>query len=178
MLKELCPYHKGPVKHTLEECDMLRHFFNKLNPLDDGKKKGLGDKGDDKDVEFPEVHNYFMIFGGPMVNLSAQQRKQERWEVFSVEVATLVYLDWSDKAITFDRDDHLDYIPNPGKYSLIVDPVIGNTRLTKVLMYGGSSLNIIYAETLELMGTSMSQIGAGAVPFHGITPGKRVQPLG
>jgi hypothetical protein len=23
MLKESCPYHRGPVKHTLEECDML-----------------------------------------------------------------------------------------------------------------------------------------------------------
>jgi hypothetical protein len=94
-----------------------------------------------------------------------------------VEVAMPVYLDWSDKAITFDRDDHPDYIPNPGKYPLIVDPVIGNTRLSKVLMDGGSSLNIIYAETLELMGISKSQIRAGGAPFHGITPGKRVQPL-
>jgi hypothetical protein len=24
MLKESCPYHQGPVKHTLEECVMLR----------------------------------------------------------------------------------------------------------------------------------------------------------
>jgi hypothetical protein len=23
MLKEPCPYHQGPVKHTLEECAML-----------------------------------------------------------------------------------------------------------------------------------------------------------
>jgi hypothetical protein len=23
MLKESCPYHRGPIKHTLEECDML-----------------------------------------------------------------------------------------------------------------------------------------------------------
>jgi hypothetical protein len=29
MLKESCPYHRGPVKHTLEECDMLRRYFNK-----------------------------------------------------------------------------------------------------------------------------------------------------
>jgi hypothetical protein len=48
-------------------------------------------------------------------------------------------------AITVDRDDHLDYIPNPGVYPLIVDPIIANTHLTKVLMDGGSSLNIIYA---------------------------------
>jgi hypothetical protein len=30
MLKELCPYHQGPVKHTLEECVMLRRYFHKV----------------------------------------------------------------------------------------------------------------------------------------------------
>ena len=179
MLKEPCPYHKGPVKHTLEQCDMMRRYFAKFSPSTDGDPKGgPDDEGNDKDGVFPEVRNCFMIFGGPTVNLSARQRKQERREVFSVEVATPAYLDWSDKAITFDRDDHPDYIPNPGRYPLVVDPVIESTRLTKVLMDGGSSLNIIYAETLELMEISKSRVRAGAAPFHGITPGKRVQPLG
>jgi hypothetical protein len=62
-------------------------------------------------------------------------------------VAAPVYLDWSDKPITFDQADHPDHVPSPGKYPLVVDPVIGDVRLTKVLMDGGSSLNIIYAET-------------------------------
>jgi hypothetical protein len=45
-------------------------------------------------------------------------------------------------------------------------------------MDGGSSLNIIYAETLRLLGSDLSTIRAGAAPFHGIIPGKRVLPLG
>jgi hypothetical protein len=45
-------------------------------------------------------------------------------------------------------------------------------------MDGGSSLNIIYVETLGLLGIDLSMIRAGAVPFHGIVPGKRVLPLG
>jgi hypothetical protein len=45
-------------------------------------------------------------------------------------------------------------------------------------MDGGSSLNIIYAETLELLGVDRSEIRAGAAPFHGIAPGKRILPLG
>jgi hypothetical protein len=69
-------------------------------------------------------------------------------------------------------------VPSPGRYPLVVDPVIGNARLTKVLMDGGSSLNIIYAETLGLLGIDLSTIRAGAAPFHGIVPGKRVLPLG
>jgi hypothetical protein len=67
---------------------------------------------------------------------------------------------------------------NPGVTPLIVDPVIGNVRLTKVLMDGGSSLDIIYAETLGLLQIDLSTIRAGATPFHGIIPRKRVQPLG
>jgi hypothetical protein len=32
MLKESCPYHQGPVKHTHEECVMLRRYFHKAGP--------------------------------------------------------------------------------------------------------------------------------------------------
>jgi hypothetical protein len=113
-----------------------------------------------------------------VANASARHRKQERREVCSVKVAASVYLDWSDKPITFDQGDHPDYVPSPGRYLLIVDPVISNARLTKVLMDGGSSLNIIYAETLGLLGIDLSTIRAGAAPFHGIVPSKRVLPLG
>jgi hypothetical protein len=178
MLKESCPYHRGLVKHTLEECDMLRCYFNKAGPSADGGKDQGNHKGGDKEEEFPEVHNCFMIYGGQVANASARHRKQERREVYSVRVAAPVYLDWSDKPITFDQGDHPDFVPSPGRYPLVVDPIIGNIRLSKVLMDGGSSLNIIYAETLELLGVDRSEIRAGAAPFHGIAPGKRILPLG
>jgi hypothetical protein len=157
MLKESCPYHRGPVKHTLEECDMLRCYFIKAGPsAEGGKDQGNNNKGGDKEEEFPEVHDCFMIYGVQVANASAQHRKQEHREVCSVKVAAPVYLDWSDKPITFDQGDHPDCVPSPGRYTLVVDPVIGNARLTKVLMDGGSSLNIIYAETLGLLGIGMA----------------------
>jgi hypothetical protein len=179
MLKEPCPYHQGPVKHALEECVMLRRHFHKAGPPAEGGRAHNNDKKEDhKAKEFPEVHDCFMIYGGPVANASAQHRKQERREVCSVKVAAPVYLDWSDKPITFDQDDHPDHVPSPGKYPLVVDPVICNVRLSKVLMDGGSSLNIIYAETLGLLQINLSSIRTGATPFHGIILGKRVQPLG
>jgi hypothetical protein len=141
MLKESCPYHRGPIKHTLKECDMLRHYFNKDGPsTEGGKDQGNNKKGGDKEEEFPEVHNCFMIYDGKVANASAQHHKQERREVCSVKVAAPVYLDWSDKPITFDQGDHPDCVTSPGRYPLVVDPVTGNARLTKVLMDGGSSL--------------------------------------
>ena len=44
MLKESCPYHRGPVKHTLEECDMLRRYFNKAGPSAEGDKDQSNNK--------------------------------------------------------------------------------------------------------------------------------------
>jgi hypothetical protein len=168
MLKEPCPYHQGPVKHTLEECVMLRHHFHRAGPPAEGGRARDDDKKEDHQAgEFPEVRDCFMIYGGQAANASARHRKQERLEVCSVKVP-----------ITFDQADHPDHVPSPGKYPLVVDPVIGDVRLTKVLMDGGSSLNIIYAETLGLLRVDLSSVRAGAAPFHGIIPRKRVQPLG
>ena len=53
-----------------------------------------------------------------------------------------------------------------------------STQLTKVLMDGGSGLNILYANTLELLEIDRSQLQGDAAPFHGIVPGKRTWPLG
>jgi hypothetical protein len=179
ILKESCPYHQVPIKHTLEECVMLRRYFHKAGPPVEGGRGHDNDKKEgNKAEEFLEVHDCFMIYSGQVANASARHRKQERREVCSVKVAAPVYLDWSDKPITFDQGDHPDCVSSPGKYPLVVDPVIGNVRLTKVLMDGGSSLNIIYAETLGLLQIDLSTNQAGAAPFHGIIPGKRVQPLG
>jgi hypothetical protein len=146
--------------------------------VEDGKGQNNNKKEGDREEEFPEVHGYFMIYGGQVANASARHRKQEHREVCSVRVVAPVYLDWSDKPITFDQGNHPDCVPSPGRYPLVVDPIIGNARLTKVLMDGGSSLNIIYTKTLELLGIDLSMIRAGAAPFHGIIPGKRVLPLG
>jgi hypothetical protein len=54
--------------------------------------------------------------------------------------------------IIFDQDDHSASIPRPGSYPLVVDSVVSNMRQSKVLMDGGSSLNILYLDTLEAMG--------------------------
>jgi hypothetical protein len=176
MLKEPCPYHKGLTNHNLKDCHMLRRYFWGVGVKKDDKKEDP--KSDDKDGEFPEIHNCFMIYGGPSTRLSARQRKREWREVFSVQTAFPRFLDWSTAAITFDRDDHPDHVPNPGVYPLVVDPVIANTRLTKVLMEGGSSLNIIYSQTLDLLGVRRAHLQPSVGGFHGVVLGKRAEPIG
>jgi hypothetical protein len=133
----------GAIASDSEDCHMLRRYFESIGIKKDDKKEDP--KGDDKDEGFPEIHDCFMIYGGPSMCLSTRQHKWERREVFSVQLATPLFLEWSEVAFTFDRDDHPGYVPNPRVYPLVVDPIITNTCLTKVLMDGGSSLNIIYS---------------------------------
>ena len=46
----------------------------------------------------------------------------------------------------------------PGCYPLIVDPIIRKKHLTKVLMDGGSGLNILYVDTLDAMRIPRSEL--------------------
>jgi hypothetical protein len=166
MLKKPCPYHKMLVNHTLEQCDMLKRFYDRAAAKDGEAKK------------FPAVENVFLIFGGPSVDMSNSQRKRERHKVLAVEKAPPSFLDWLEDAISFSREDHPNRIPNPGQYLLVVDPVIGNAWFSKVLMDRGSNLNILYAHTMCLLGIGLDHLRPSTMPFHGVAPGKRVQPLG
>jgi hypothetical protein len=174
MLKKSCPYHKTPVNHTLEQCDMLKKYYSHATPKDGEAKK---DGGDGDVGGFPVVENVFFIFGGPTVDLSNSQQAGAARGPHCGE-GSPSFLDWSGDAITFSREDHPNRIPNPGQYPLVVDSVIGNARFSKVLMDGGNSLNILYAHTLQPMGIGLDQLRPSMMSFHGVTPGKRIQPLG
>jgi hypothetical protein len=48
---------------------MLRRHFHKAGPPAEGGRAHNNDKREDhKAEEFPEVHDCFMIYGGPVVN--------------------------------------------------------------------------------------------------------------
>ena len=88
------------------------------------------------------------------------------------------FLWWLESTITFDRTDHPESVPQPGRYPLVVDPIIGTKHVTKVLMDGGNGLNILYIETLDAMGIDRVCVRSIGAPFHGIMPRKQAMPLG
>jgi len=45
-------------------------------------------------------------------------------------------------------------------------------------MDGGSSLNIIYLETLDLLGIHRARLQPSAGGFHGVVPGKKALQVG
>jgi hypothetical protein len=55
----------------------------------------------------------------------------------------------------FSRDDQWTSFSEPGKFPLVLDPVVAEVRFTKLLIDGGSGLNLIFASTLRKMGLDL-----------------------
>jgi hypothetical protein len=118
-----------------------------------------------------------MIFGGSSAKPSRRREKLIRREVFNADVAKSSYLKWSEVLITFDREDHPDHVPQPGSYPLVVAPLFKSKRVHKVLMDGGSGINVLYASTLDDMGIPRSALRPSTAPFHGVVPGMEALPI-
>jgi hypothetical protein len=131
MLKKPCPYHMTPVNHTLEQCDMLKKFYGRA-PRRRRRPRKMEEMA--TPAASPPWKTCSSSLGGPTVDMSTRQRKKERHEVLTTERAPPSFLNLSEDAITFSREDHPNRVPNPGQYPLVVDPIIGNARFSKVLM--------------------------------------------
>ena len=93
-------------------------------------------------------------------------------------VADPKYLDWSEHPITFSRADQWADIPYPGHFPLVLNPTIRNVRFKKVLIDGGSALNILFAGALTKLGLTKDNLVPVDSPFWGIVPGRASQRLG
>jgi hypothetical protein len=61
----------------------------------------------------------------------------------------------------------------------VLDPVVVEVKRTRVLIDGGSGLNLIFASTLKKMGLDLTNMLAPSkAPFYSIVPGNAVHPLG
>jgi hypothetical protein len=96
----------------------------------------------------------------------------------AVSPTTPEYLRWYEVPIIFYRSDHPDIVPKSGQYPLIVCSIVNDIKLNRVLIDGGSSLNILFLKTFDQMGLSRSLLHTSRAPFHGIVPGAAATPVG
>jgi hypothetical protein len=81
-------------------------------------------------------------------NRTQQKRNRYVFQAVHAPPATLKHLNWSEQPIGFDRSDHPPKIPLLGHHALVLEAQIRGFTLKKVFMDGGSSINLIYADTL------------------------------
>jgi hypothetical protein len=60
----------------------------------------------------------------------------------------------------------------------VLEAQIRGFNLKKVFMDGGSSINLIYADTLRRIKIPLTDLLPSETSFHGIVPGKPTYPLG
>ena len=102
------------------------------------------------------------IFGGLAATESRRDRKlTARW-VLTVNaedaVANPSYRPWSEVPITFSRADQWANIPYTGRFPLVLDLAIQKVLFRKVLVDGGSALNLLFAEALKELGLGIADL--------------------
>ena len=85
---------------------------------------------------------------------------------------------WSEQKIEFSEEDHPKTAVILGRYPIVVEPTIRNIKVARVLIDGGSSINLLFASTLDAMGIPQSELTPTDQPFHGITHQSSSRPLG
>jgi hypothetical protein len=111
-----------------------------------------------------------------------QSLYQRSLEVNTVMLIVPKLMYWSNQAIGWDRADHPKIMPNPGGYALVMDPTFvgpaNNVRFSKVLSDNGSSINIMYRDTMQKLGIKENMLEPSKTTFHGIVPGLSCVPMG
>jgi hypothetical protein len=90
---------------------------------EEGDKSGAQDFHDPKNV-------VNVIFGGDGGFPSKRAQKLTLHEILSVESATSRPLRYSEVPISFYRNDQWTSFSEPGKFLLVLDPVVAGSQLT------------------------------------------------
>jgi hypothetical protein len=89
-----------------------------------------------------------VLFGGLPTRRS---QKATRREVLNIELAVPTPLKWSEVPITFSCLDQWTSFSEPEWFPLVLKPVVAGSKLNKVLIDGGSGLNVLFTKTLKKM---------------------------
>jgi hypothetical protein len=185
LLQNKCPWLPG-ANHAANDCYHLRRTFSNSGGGKKNKKPADKEPKDDdqedqgRNPKFQDASKTVnIIFGGDGDFGSRRDQKLLLREIMSIEPAVPRPLRWSEVPISFSHDDQWTSFSEPSRFPLVLDPVVVEVRLTKVLIDGGSGLNVIFASTLRKMGLDFKDmLVPSKSPFYGIVPGNAAHPLG
>jgi hypothetical protein len=136
-------------------------------PPHDKKGKKKVDKANSDFQEPDKTVN--VLFGGLPTRRS---QKATRWEVLNIEPAVPTPLRWSEVPVTFSRVDQWTSFLEPGCFPLVLKQVVAGSRINKVLIDGGSELNVLFTKTLKMMKLDITNMITKSVsPIYGTVPG-------
>jgi hypothetical protein len=188
ILDAQCPYHKD-MRHTLQNCRDFKHSVGHDRPFQPlPPPPTWGGPGEPRQPQlqeeggggaFPLVDREVnVIFGGHGSQENKRQQKLNDRQILVATTGPPAPYRWSEHPITFTRADQWLNFDHPGKYPLLVDPVIRESRVKKVLVDGGSSINVTFPRTLQGLGVHLKELHESDTPFFGIVPTEGEYSLG
>ena len=109
------------------------------------------------------------IFGGLASNESRRERKLAARRVLAVAseetTANPSYHPWSEVPITFNRADQWADIPYTRHFPLVLDATVQKVLFRKVLVDGGSTLNLLFARALKELGLGTTDLAPSDSSF-------------
>jgi hypothetical protein len=85
---------------------------------------------------------------------------------------------WSHREISFNREDRWAVIPEPDWFPLVLDPCINSVWFERVLIDGGSPIDIMFRNSLLALKLSQADLEPYKAQFWGVLPGQSSIPLG
>jgi len=103
------------------------------------------------------------IFGGKVSIELKRERKLLKRACLNVDSVDSSITDpkfppWSHREISFNRQDQWATIPELGRFPLILDPCINSVRFEHMLVDGGSSIDILFRNSLPAHKLSLAQL--------------------
>jgi hypothetical protein len=154
------------MRHTLRNCRDFKHSIvhgRPFQPLPPPPPRGEASEPrqpqqqeDGRGGAFPRVDRQVnVIFGCHGAQENRRQQNLNDRQVLVATTSALAPYRWSEHAITFSRADQWLNFDHPGKYLLLVDPVIRESRVKKVLVDEGSSINVTFPRILQALGVAV-----------------------
>ena len=107
------------------ECTILRKSFQSAPPNAPKKKQNKDDEDNKKDPDgFQQPQNVVNVISGGDPSFSKRAQKLLLREILSVEPSIQRPLKYSEVPITFSREDQCTSFSAPGKFPLVLDPVV------------------------------------------------------
>src|SRR5438105_4140423 len=126
VMESPCPFHpKG--KHAAKDYFTLKKYVEEHSKHPARNQDGSGRNQDHQPggPAFPDPeHQLNMIYGGSTTYESKRKQKLTAREINAVMLVTPRYLKWSEAPNTFVQSDHSNNITHPGRYPLVLDPIV------------------------------------------------------
>jgi len=122
IVKGLCHDHGYPIKHTLEDYDLIKRYLKGDYKTTSTDKPARPTDDEEKGDVFPNPKGCLMTFDGPA---AYESRHRQKLTTREVNAATSLG----------NRDDHQQDRSSrphsqPGHFPLVIDPIIGTMRVS------------------------------------------------